>query len=999
MSRNSNGVYTLPGLYNPVVTGTIIESNWANATMADIATALTLSLASNGVTLPTANLPMGGYRHTGAGNPVARSDYATMGYVQDGTINQITITSTAPNTLVGTMLGTNTSYATGIEVWFIYSSTQGYNDGAVTLSYITGQARSLFTSGGVNLASGDLVNGDVYRAEYNGTAFILLTEVPSSANSGLVVQSSITGWTRPTSTGVYPPITVQGGATCTIPAGSGVITQPGSGGTETNVTWPQMSGVVCNAALSARFTTFGIDITGALVQIAERPSLANYRDLIIIGVVHHQAGDGVLHAVEKTPAIFGDDGYFARDMAYLLENQLVSGGEMSAGALLQFNVATGIATRLGGDSSTVDSPNLITTGGYSAGSALYPVYIGSATSVATVTSLPVASWDNLGVITALTAAAYCAIGRIYQQGNYTYYEYGQKEYATVDEALLKLRIDESTHIRSPQLTDAVLIGYTLFRKDCADLGAAVIAGTGYFVGFGTKQWTFGSPGSLADAPSDGYYYGRENGTWQRVVGAADATINSELLIEQINDPRDHQIIENYAPYVNTWAGLNIQQRATSYVTTPYDWFNIEATLADDKVYFRSYNPATGALRFTTTFDLATGIWAFPQGITVSGGVAGGNVTGPGSSAINRIATYADASGHTLLDSGITIGNAAGKTVQTTTTDNDPTHVMLATGYGLGTTGALPLPSGTTGERPTPTAGMVRYNSTLAYNEQYVGAAWSKITTPSDLPLQGYLTGCTTSSFTDGGGFISGVTVAAGKMQVTVFATSAQILGTLSANTTKVLSRLWGVADTYGNLGGMSTTVAVAGWVRVFVISNATGSSSSIGFDTDASATNLMGNANVVAALFVCYRQVGWVYNTGSGGVILNYSQFGDDFLLSAPTRTSTLLSTAGLTSTGVAITVQCPPNTLAKVSQVLPRDGSVNNADTYAIATSAASTVVASATNYMAATLNSGLTTPSLYNQIPVSASSTIRIYASSATNTGGSLSTLVTGWTDTRGR
>lgn len=47
MSRNSTGTYTLPS-GNPVVTGTLIESNWANNTLSDLATAMTDSLSRSG---------------------------------------------------------------------------------------------------------------------------------------------------------------------------------------------------------------------------------------------------------------------------------------------------------------------------------------------------------------------------------------------------------------------------------------------------------------------------------------------------------------------------------------------------------------------------------------------------------------------------------------------------------------------------------------------------------------------------------------------------------------------------------------------------------------------------------------------------------------------------------------------------------------------------------------------------------------------------------------
>lgn len=48
MSRNSSGVYSLPGSVNPVVSGTTITSTWANTTLDDIAAELTNSLDRSG---------------------------------------------------------------------------------------------------------------------------------------------------------------------------------------------------------------------------------------------------------------------------------------------------------------------------------------------------------------------------------------------------------------------------------------------------------------------------------------------------------------------------------------------------------------------------------------------------------------------------------------------------------------------------------------------------------------------------------------------------------------------------------------------------------------------------------------------------------------------------------------------------------------------------------------------------------------------------------------
>lgn len=83
MARNGSGTYNLPA-GNPVVTGTVISSTWANTTLTDIGTALTNSIAKDGQTTPTANLPMGGYKLTGLGAATASGD--AVRYEQVGTL-------------------------------------------------------------------------------------------------------------------------------------------------------------------------------------------------------------------------------------------------------------------------------------------------------------------------------------------------------------------------------------------------------------------------------------------------------------------------------------------------------------------------------------------------------------------------------------------------------------------------------------------------------------------------------------------------------------------------------------------------------------------------------------------------------------------------------------------------------------------------------------------------------------------------------------------------
>ena len=74
MSRNGSGVYSPSATGYPAVASTTIESAKYNAVIADIATALTLSIAANGETTITANIPLAGYKITGLGNASADTD-------------------------------------------------------------------------------------------------------------------------------------------------------------------------------------------------------------------------------------------------------------------------------------------------------------------------------------------------------------------------------------------------------------------------------------------------------------------------------------------------------------------------------------------------------------------------------------------------------------------------------------------------------------------------------------------------------------------------------------------------------------------------------------------------------------------------------------------------------------------------------------------------------------------------------------------------------------
>lgn len=169
MSRNGSGSYSLPA-GNPVTTGTTISSTVHNNTLSDIATALSDSLAKDGQTTPTANLPMGGYAHTGVGDATARTQYAKVSQIQDG--GYVTLSSVSgTNTITATCAPAITAYAAGQFFTFV---SAGANTGAVTLNINSLGAKAVTKEGATALAAGDIASGAVVCVEYDGTRFQLV---------------------------------------------------------------------------------------------------------------------------------------------------------------------------------------------------------------------------------------------------------------------------------------------------------------------------------------------------------------------------------------------------------------------------------------------------------------------------------------------------------------------------------------------------------------------------------------------------------------------------------------------------------------------------------------------------------------------------------------------------------------------------------------------------------------------------------------------------------
>jgi hypothetical protein len=194
LPRNGSGTYSLPA-GNPVVTGTVISSTVQNNTTSDIATALTNSLAKDGQTTPTANLPMGGFKLTGLASGSAATDSLNLGQAQ-----------AQAYLYLGSVAGTDTITATTNPVTAAYTAGQtfrfvaaGANTGAATININSLGAKAITKRGTTALASGDILSGGLYQVTYDGTQFQLenpsLTIVPSDAITSASLADSALGVT------------------------------------------------------------------------------------------------------------------------------------------------------------------------------------------------------------------------------------------------------------------------------------------------------------------------------------------------------------------------------------------------------------------------------------------------------------------------------------------------------------------------------------------------------------------------------------------------------------------------------------------------------------------------------------------------------------------------------------------------------------------------------------------------------------------------------------
>lgn len=169
-----NGAGTFSRIYNWVTDAAAnikIQAVRMDAEMDGFATGLTTCVTKDGQTTPTANLPMGTFRHTGVGDSSSLTSYPSTKQVQNGAFNYVLDTGAA-DAYVCTLSPAPSTYVAGLDIYLKIANT---NTGASTVNANSLGAKDIKTWTGAAMTSGMLGSGSIAHLKYNGTYFELIS--------------------------------------------------------------------------------------------------------------------------------------------------------------------------------------------------------------------------------------------------------------------------------------------------------------------------------------------------------------------------------------------------------------------------------------------------------------------------------------------------------------------------------------------------------------------------------------------------------------------------------------------------------------------------------------------------------------------------------------------------------------------------------------------------------------------------------------------------------
>lgn len=246
MPRDPNGVYTLPSIYKGVP-GQTIRADQHNIPMEDIGQAITGSVARNGSTPMTGNLPMNGYRITGLSAATAHSDAPRLDQVTkySGFLNAVSNLTFAANE-IPYATGTSAAAKTSLTPYARSLLAAASNAAARTtlgLGPLATTSVAALANGGTgattaaaartNLGLGAVARDDVVPVSRGGTGATSTASARSALGAPMAPSPS---GTRYGQSDAGNPIDLPAGGTwewCAIPVrdATGAVNGPMAGGT------------------------------------------------------------------------------------------------------------------------------------------------------------------------------------------------------------------------------------------------------------------------------------------------------------------------------------------------------------------------------------------------------------------------------------------------------------------------------------------------------------------------------------------------------------------------------------------------------------------------------------------------------------------------------------------------------------------------------------------------------------------------------------------------
>jgi len=122
----------------------------------------------DGQTTPSANLPMGGFRHTNTGAATSRTSYGRVAEIQDGTIWKAASPGGTGDAMTGTVTPAPSAYTAGMIVQIIAPGTNTVTTPTININALGAKTIRKHQAA---LVAGDITSGDTLWLVYDGTYF------------------------------------------------------------------------------------------------------------------------------------------------------------------------------------------------------------------------------------------------------------------------------------------------------------------------------------------------------------------------------------------------------------------------------------------------------------------------------------------------------------------------------------------------------------------------------------------------------------------------------------------------------------------------------------------------------------------------------------------------------------------------------------------------------------------------------------------------------------